>query len=372
MRRMAIFALSLGMTLGVPDEVGATGEDAREQAKRELLPRSVHLRAEAIPLSEALAELRRQTGNEVADRRHTKTDPKLNLHLENSTFWPALDAIAKAAGCGVSTYQPDQQVALVDAALPSVSTIYQGIFRISTTGLSVAQSAGTHICTITLDIAWEPRFEPLYLELGAIDAVFAADVQGVELQARAPAQGKFSVAGYNARAVEVRLPAPQRTSVKIKSLTGQFQLTGPAKMLTFTFPELKPMKKGEPPIAKSDEGVRVSLVELKAAATLWSVEMHIVNPPGNPPLESFQSWLGNNRITLEKGKGPARTIWPLRGPEDQLVRQEAATGAEIRYSFPIASKQNKGPPEAWTLVYRTPGPIVDIAAPFTFKDVPLP
>ena len=44
----------------------------------------------------------------------------------------------------------------------------------------------------------------------------------------------------------------------------------------------------------------------------------------------------------------------------------------VTYSFPLSAKENKGPLSDWTLVYRTPGRIVELDVPFAFKDLALP
>src|SRR5205085_1589755 len=117
--------------------------------------------------------------------------------------------------------------------------------------------AGTHICTVTLDVAWEPRFEPLYLEVGPMQVTFAADNQRVEVQAKVAGQGKISVAGRNALEVDIHLPAAKRSSAAIKTLEGRFQLTGPSKMLTFTFPKLDASTKSADYLQeKNKEGVK--------------------------------------------------------------------------------------------------------------------
>ncbi len=326
-----------------------------------------------MPLTEALAQLFKQTGNLVADRRQSKTVPTLKLDLDQVAFWPALDAIAQAAGCGVSTYQSDGQVALVTSAPRPAPVVYQGIFRIVAKKIRVAQDAeaGTHTCTVTLDIAWEPRFEPLYFELAAVQALFSADRNKEEFQASADGQGKINVAGRNALEVDVPLPAARRSAAKIASLAGHIKLTGPGKMLTFRFAPLKVFKKGEDHLEQTQEDVSVRLEAVKASSSLWSVYIDIRNPPGNPQFESYQSWLSNNRISLEKGDGPRRTIWQPR-PGDELVEKETAAGANIVYGFPISAKEKKGQPSDWALIYQTPGRIVEIDVPFRFKDLPLP
>ena len=339
------------------------GDDSAFQ--KETLPRTVTLKADAIPVSDALTKLREQTGNVVVDRRKAHTDLKIKLALDNAPFWQALDAIAAAAGCSISTYQTDGQVALVDGVAPSVPTLHQGIFRVRVKGLLVAREfeAETSWCTLTLEIAWEPRFEPLYLDAGPLQVTYGVDAKSVRRQVKAAAQGKVAVTGRNALEVEFRLPAPHRSVGQIESLSGQFQLLGPGKMLSFAFPKLKPLKKSEGPVQQSQDGVQVSLAEVKTASKRWFVEVHIDNPKGNPPLESYQSWLGNNRIWLEKGD---QVLTPRLGDwEERLVTD---TRAEIVYSFVAPA----GSPGDWTLHYRTPGRIGIVDVPFSFKNLDLP
>jgi hypothetical protein len=348
--------------------VWAEGGEAEAVArtKKELLPRLCTLKAEALPIDEALTKLFELTGNRVVDRRQQKTPAAVKIDEQGAGFWQALDALARAAGCAISTYQADGKIALVDGPVRPRDTIYQGIFRIVAKRVNVSRDddAGTHVCTITLEIAWEPRYEPLYLEVGPVEAIFAADAKGLELKAQAPGQGKYNVAGRNALEVDIHLPAPARSSAKIKSLAGQFQLTGPGKMLTFAFAKL--------PAAEENlqEGVKVSVSNLKTASKRWSMDVHIENPPG-PLFESYQSWLGNNRIALEKTSGSERQVWQPR-PGDSLEIKRTATQAIINYNFHVAAGEHPGSPADWKLTYRTPGRIVDLEVPFAFKDIPLP
>ncbi len=347
------------------------------KVKQEFLPRPVTLKADAMPLSKALAELARQSGNQVADRRAAKTDPTLKLQLENTSFWPALEAIAKAAGCNISTFQADAQVSLVDGSFVDAPTAYAGVLRVRArrVGVDFDYETKVHNAKIGLDIAWEPRFQPLYLETGPVEAVFAADPMGKDASATMPSRGKSLVADHErvAYAVNVIVPAPARSSPKIKCVKGVVKLTSAAKMLTFSFPGLKALKKGDEPLTQTRDGVQVSVVQIKPETARWSVEVHISNPPGNPVFESYQSWLGNNRMSLEKGEGASRAIWAPKPEDEQVLREDRnATRAEIVYRFEVGAKQSKGTLSDWTLVYRTPGPIVEVDVPFELKGLALP
>src|SRR5207302_995942 len=76
------------------------------QAQKNYAPRTITLKGKDLPLSQALAELAKQTGNKVEDRRRSKEDGvKVNLDLKQATFWQAFDTIAREADARVSLYE---------------------------------------------------------------------------------------------------------------------------------------------------------------------------------------------------------------------------------------------------------------------------
>ena len=137
------------------------------QVKRELAPKLVVLKGERIRLTEALKQLAKQTGIEVEDRRKEGADdPELRLQLEAVTFWQALDAIAKEADLRVGLYQRAGAIALADGPYVRLPACYDGIFRIVLRRVTAVHDLETdhRFCIANLEIAWEPRFQPLFLE----------------------------------------------------------------------------------------------------------------------------------------------------------------------------------------------------------------
>jgi hypothetical protein len=120
---------------------------------------------------------------------------------------------------------------------------------------------------------------------------------------------------------------------------------------------------------KTRGGVEVEVVDLKQTAKRWTIDLLIRNPETKVEFESYQSWLGNNRVHLEKDAGGKDVVWSPK-PEDEQIEELTARRARIRYGFDGA--QNRGAPANWKLVVRTPGPIQEFALPFAFRDVPLP
>src|SRR5437773_8828897 len=103
MRTAGLLALSAGLAI-------AGGADV----PKELQPQLFSFDKAKATVAEALDELATQTGNRVVDRRRSKSSSPLRLYFRGATFWQALDSIAKESGGGVSLYEADGQIALVD------------------------------------------------------------------------------------------------------------------------------------------------------------------------------------------------------------------------------------------------------------------
>jgi hypothetical protein len=127
-------------------------------------------------------------------------------------------------------------------------------------------------------------------------------------------------------------------------------------------------------LKQSKDGVTVQVGNLLKDPDRWGFDVIINNPPGGPRFESYQNlaWLGNNAIWLEKGAGKAQQRLLPSAPEE-ILKPDVAH-AVVRYEF--TKKRNPGMRFGnladWTLVYRTPGRMVELTVPFAFKDLPLP
>jgi hypothetical protein len=335
--------------------------------------RTVTLRGEGIPLDRALADLARQTGIPVRDRRGAAAQPKLKLDLKRATFWQAVDAIARQAGAGVSLYQPDGSPALVDPPAGRLPVSHDGIFRSAVKRLTLLHDleTGAHSGTVQLEVAWEPGFRPLLLDVKSYEATFAPDAKGRSLRASRQGSGPTDVHGRPAGEIELALPAPDRSAPALAGLKGKLLLVGSAKMLTVRFGRLGQASK--PQAQTPEKGVRVTLRRLTVVDTdRWEAEMEVSYPAGGPAFESFFDWLVYNKVYLEKGTG-ARRVRFVPGPADQQGVSRTANRAVVVYQFVEGKGRPRlGRPRDWALVYETPGRFVEVPGSFTFKNLPLP
>jgi hypothetical protein len=336
-----------------------------------LEPRRVTLAEDHVSLSAALVRVRAQTRLPIADRRTVRSDPKLKLDLRGATFWQAVDALARKANCNLSLYEQDGIVALVDGPYRAAPLSHDGLFRVAVKHLGLMRDidTGRRSCQANLELAWEPWFQPFYLEMGPGQAQFSRNRHGAMLKSTFPGQGRVSVTGKSAAGVVLRLEAPDRSAAKIEMLRGTFRVVGPSKMLTFVFSGLKPMSGA---VSNDQEGVKVSLTRIELNPDRWSFDILIENPPGGPEFESYQSWLDNNRIYLEKGQGKNRQVIKSNPADEEQLDNITARRARIRYHFPMTNRQAAGPIADWRLVYITPGRIVEVAGTYEFRDIELP
>jgi hypothetical protein len=317
--------------------------------------------ATEITLAQALADLKKQTGNTVEDRRSNPTNPRLKLP-KTGDFWKTLDSIGKDTGIAFSAYQPDGGVALVDKPYRELKTHYSGPFRFAVKRVAVSRDDETqaHTCQVTLDAAWEPRFAMLYLNLNQATVAIKKTTEKLERQTAR------SVAGVSATEIELHMQAPPRNVAAIDSLKGELRVIGASKMLEFKFAQLAAGQKDE------QEGVKVRLSEVKQTASLWAFEILTEYPKGAiVDLESYQSWMDNNRVWLAWTDTKTKRTYEVE-PSGEAP-QASSVGTKIRYYFSVREKMAL-PPKGVQVVlrYRTPNRVEVFTVPFSFQDLPLP
>jgi hypothetical protein len=258
-----------------------------------------------------------------------------------------------------------------------VPTSYSGLIRVTVKKIdsSLHLDAGpppAHVCVVHLEVAWEPRFHPMFIETQPTSLV-AQDDQKRNLDVPEGGQGRAFIRGGCATEVDVRLPAPPRTATALALLKGRLAVIGPSKMLNFTFDKLKQDDESR---KQTQDGVTVTLTEVKATGEeddrIWTLGVQVEYPEGGPQFESFQSTLVNNEVYLEKDKGETKERFKPNVGTD--TNQLSDTKSLIHYRFRDLpdQKQRIGNIGDWKLVYQTPGRIVEVPIPFEFKDVPLP
>jgi hypothetical protein len=307
----------------------------------------------------------------------------LTLDLPGTTFWPALDAIARAARGRVDLYPRDGKLALVRKPVgyvePPVS--YSGLFRTSVKRVTASRhmETGASAYFASLEVAWEPTLEPLFL-VTSPHGLTVRDDQGHELSARkeestnAPVDGPSvdgpPVDGRFALEFDVPLPGVPRSASRLALLEGKLTAIAPSKVVTFAFDSLDRIAESaadSPLRTQSQEGVNCRIRKVQHSRDRLTVQVAIDYPPSLVKLGSYQSKVVNNEMVLESQDGSKRLTTGEYELEKATDRQ-----AVISYHFTDKNSPQRGRPADWKVRYRTPASLVVVPLTFSFKDVPLP
>ncbi len=344
---------------------------ADAQPTSALAPRPVTIATPSTTLPAALQALQQQTGVRVADRRQNRqTQPHFPLDLHGVGFWQALDTIARAADVEVSLYQPGGGIAIVDGPHRDVPTSYNGLFRVQLKRIETSRDfqSGARVCRLTLQIAWEPRFRPLFLQNGR-RPLLVQDDHRASLQAIGTGAGRQSLETSRLfTEVSLLVTAPSRAARTLELIQGDLSLIGPDHTVQFTFDHLTP--DAHPVQTKDGITVQLRSVDIeKGAPVHWNVGFDLQYPPSGPNFDSFESWLVTSRLRLvRKGTQGKRYLAPISYSDDTLAGHRAV----FDYTFESRRGLELNQLSEWKLVYELPGPMVTLAVPFTFRHVPLP
>ncbi len=334
--------------------------------------KTVSLQANRIPFQRALAELVKQTGIRVEDARGASEDT-IELDWKQTPFWPALDALAAAGKARVRLYPSSGRIVLDRRGenYREPPRCYDGRFRMRVKNVTASRDleGGEGSTHFGLEVAWDPELLPLYLETRPRKLRWTDDRDKTH---SIPDDGNTlaPVDGLIALAIDLRLPAFPRSSTMLRSLQGELSAIGPNKMLTFTFNRLDRLansKLNDPERNPRQENVTCRILDVKILPDRWTVRLALEYPSGMKQLDTSQSWVVNNEMTLESPDGTKRIA-----ASNYVVESSHSQRAVLSYHFRDRALVTRGKPEAWRVRYRTPANLIEIPIAFTFHDVPLP
>jgi hypothetical protein len=338
--------------------------------------KTITLQAGKISVSQALAELAKQTGIHVEDVRRGP-DEAIHLDWKQTPFWQALDSLAAASNARVNIYPTSGRIVLdkrrADYCLPPIC--YDGRFRLSvkkvTTSrdLEISDKNGHGGSTnLAVEIAWDAELLPLYLETRPHSLRLVDDSNNVQT---VPDEGSSlaPVDGRIALAIDLHLPALPRRALAIRSLEGELSMIGPSKMLAFTFQALDRLaksKENDPERQVTQEGVTCRILDVKLLPKRWTVRVALGYPRGIKQLDTNQSWVVNNEMTLESLDGKKNLA-----STNYVLESATEHGAILSYHFRDRDGSPLGKAGDWRVRYRTPANLIQTPIKFAFKDIPL-
>jgi hypothetical protein len=325
-----------------------------------------------MPVSKALAELGRQSGNPLVDYRERMNqevrDPMVKLELKEVPFWQAFDTVLDAANLSVYNFDEEQgalaYVARGEEAVPRVGkAAYSGLFRLEPSRIEAVRdlkNSTNHSVKLVIDAAWEPRVRPIVLEQ-PLDEVSATDDTGAAIIIDG-SEGKLEVPVEASNAgVELEIPiqAPERTVKQIASIKGKLIAVVLGRVESFEFPDIDKQKAAE----LERGGATVIVDSCRRNGDIYEVNMRVAFDKASNALESHRGWIYNNECFLTDPKG---NRIDNSGVEATLL---ADNEVGLSYKFDLGEK---GTPAGHKFIYRTAAAIIRVPVEFELKAIDLP
>jgi hypothetical protein len=358
----------------MPEEVKVRLNRVRGQLEKAyteaaILPTQLTLAGDEITVDQLIAEVAKQTGNELFDNRDDfgqALDPvKFKLSWKGIAFWPAIDAALDQADLSLYPYREDQKLGLVvrsPGQHPRANrATYQGPFRIEPQkielqrDLRLADGGGM---TVTLEVAWEPRLSPIAITM-PLDNFTLTDDKGKPIEGVGPGISPEISVASGSKATELSIPwsLPPRSAESIASLKGKLMVLVPGRTEEFRFENLAAANMD----VQRRGGVVVTLDAVRQNNDLWEAFVRVRFDKADGALESYRGWYYQNECYLVDAKGTRIDYSAF----DRTKETEDEFGLGYLFDSPEGLK-------GLTLVYRTPTVIMNVPVEFELNDLPLP
>ncbi len=195
-----------------------------------------------MPLSEALAAIAKQTGNAISlEPSNTPGNQEVELKADKQPFWEVLDDVMIQCNLRLNAYSGTEGIVLMpdDSSLPGPEPEFNGPFQVSVVSTqSTRQFYGRRDgqLDISLQVAWEPRLKPIFLELpmSSMKLTVAGSEELSSTNPEANIEVPINTEGAAAQ-IDLQFPRPPRTAEVIDKLTGEFVVAVPSEKHKYVF-----------------------------------------------------------------------------------------------------------------------------------------
>jgi hypothetical protein len=210
---------------------------------------------------------------------------------------------------------------------------------------------------ISLEVAWEPRLQPIAVKQRMAD-LKVRDSSGGSVAAEDPQAEKeaFPRLGSSALEMDIALAMPARPLKEISSLKGSLRAMVLGKVETFKFENLLKGKQ-----EKRIASATVALDEVRKNGDTWEVFVRLHYDDAGDALESHRNWALQNEAHLEDAHG--KKIEP--DSMETTLRSKNEIGVGYVFAMPDL-------PKNLAFVYKTPGMVVTKDFPYEVRGIRMP
>jgi hypothetical protein len=316
-------------------------------------------------VSEIVSAIQQQTNNPL-QIVGIDLASRVDIEWPATSYWEAVDELADRLKLGFDTESGRQSfLQPVDQAKSRRSLAsYHGAFRVSPTRLQFSRDLTSQMAgqwNFSLQLEWEPKLRVIRLEL-PLDSVMVQHPEDAQRQLAVGQEGQrvsFGVTGErSASLLSFSLPELDGLATDSVDLTGSFRLLVAGREETFRFTDLKTALENKLQIEKS--GIKVRLEEVSFDDHLMAIKIGVEFSDAKQSLESHFGWIYQNRIEVIDRDGTAHPYLTI----ESGGRREH--GVSLVYLFDRFEDLS-----GFTLVYRSPGILLETDVPFHLKGIPI-
>lgn len=352
----------------------------QQAARRAVTAARVTLDTILTPLAEVIANIEKQTGNKISDRREQfgqEVDKRpITVTVRDKPFWEAIDEVLDQGELSLYPFAGEGEMAIIDREADEAprrgAAAYAGPFRFEATQITARRalrSLNQKSLLVEIEIAWEPRLRPIALTQ-SLQEVVATSEKGVRLSFSQPERVINVEAPPTAQATNITLPflLPSRETTQIASLKGKLQALVPGRSVEFRFKNLNQFPQAvadggakPAPIVQQRGGVAVSLHDVRKNGEIWEVHMRLSLDEAGDSLASHRGWVFQNKTMLVDKQGA-----PIEHSGYETTMQTQSE-VGIAYLFDLPDG-----PAGLTWVYQTPAAVVTLPIEYELKQIVLP
>ena len=335
----------------------------------------VTLKADDKPVSEIVAEISKQTRNEIVDHREAfgqqKIDNRISVDFDKTPFWKAFDSVLDSADLTLYNFVGRRGAFVVNqtpgADKRSGTAFYAGIFRLEPVRFEAVRdlrNRDMQYLKFYLEATWEPRLQPLAIlqPLGQVSVV-GDDGESIAVTSE-DAQPEATIReGMSSAELEIPMALPKRSTEKIRSLKGKLLALVPGPAEDFRFPSPPIAERNAPPkrLEQRKAGATVTIDQVRKNNAVWEVSLRVKFDSPSTALESHRGWILDNEAYFTDAD--KRHIEPGGFEQTRQAKDEVG----INYFFDLEES-----PQKLEFVYRTPITILEVSVDYEFRDLPLP
>ncbi|MCC6509332.1 MAG: hypothetical protein IT423_09510 [Pirellulaceae bacterium] len=317
-----------------------------------------------MKLADAIASISQQSGNAISvENSEAVSNNELEFKAVKQPFWDVLESLMSQANLQLNTYSSTEGLVLIptNSVLPGPEPYTSGPFQISVLSSQTSlqyygRSEGQ--LDVSLQVAWEPRLKPVFLELPMGKMKVVVDDGGELLSTNPDANPEIPVNSAGAAAqIDLQFVRPQRSVRKLNKLSGEFVVAVPSEKHKYIFENFG---NGKRQSEKYGE-VTVTLENARRNGSVFELRILAQFEAAQGALDSFRGWILSNRAYLLDSK--------QNRLENVGLQTYSVTGDAVGVAFLF---QLNSDPNQYTLVYESPGTITRQTVKFELDNIDLP